>query len=176
MNTQIVGRHVELTDAIKEYIGTAIESLSKFNLDIISVRAIISTEEKKGKHGFSIEFTINLPHKNTIVIKQKDKDLYAAVDTALDRAMIVLGRHHDKITEHKSAGQAQNSIDALHEFAAEGEEDEIVPMDLELHKPLEIEDALNTLKASAQQFLVFNDHDGKTRVLHKRADGRYGLY
>lgn len=176
MNMQIVGRQFDLTDAIKEYINGAVDTLSKYDLDIISVRAIISTEEKKGKHGFSIEFTINLPHKNTIVVKQKDKDLYGAVDLAIDRAQKVLRRHHDKITEHKSAGQEQNTVDTLNEHPSEGEEDEIVPMDLDLHKPLEIEEALNSLKQSKQQFLIFNDHDNKTRVLHKRTDGRFGLY
>ncbi len=172
---QVVGRHIELTDSIKEYIDGAVSTLEKYNLDIISIRAIVSGEEKKGKNGVSIEFTINLPHKNTVVIKQRDKDLYAAIDIAMDRANKVLRRHHDKITEHKSEGIEQSSYDALAENS-EGTEDEIVPMDLELHKPLEIEEALNMLKESNQQFLIFNDHENKTRVIHKRNDNKFGLY
>lgn len=176
MNMQVVGRHIELTDPIKTYIDTAVESLSKFNLDIISVRAIVSAEEKKGKHGVSIEFTINLPHKNTVVVKQRDKDLYAAIDVAIDRAQKVLRRHHDKITDHKHQGQEQNTVDIMGEHGDQGEEDEIVPMDLALHKPLEVEEALNQLKESDKQFLIFNDHDNKTRVMYKRNDKRFGLY
>ena len=175
MNLQVVGRHIELTDPIKEYLDNAVTSLEKYTLDITSIRAIVSAEEKKGKNGVSIEFTINLPHKNTIVIKQRDKDLYAAVDVAIDRANKVLRRHHDKITEHKSDGIEQSSFDALNENTA-GSEDEIVPMDLDLHKPLEIEEALDMLKDSNKQFLIFNDHDNKTRVLHKRSDEKFGLY
>ncbi|MDH5465321.1 MAG: ribosome-associated translation inhibitor RaiA [Thiovulaceae bacterium] len=175
MNMQVVGRHIELTDPIKEYIDNAVETLNKYNLDIISIRAICSAEEKKGKHGVSIEFTINLPHKNTIVIKQRDKDLYAAIDIAISRAQKVLSRHHDKIKEHKSLGQEQNSVNQLDEIH-EGEEDEIVPMDLDLHKPLDVEEALEMLKDGKRQFIIFNDHDNKTRVLHKRNDNRYGLY
>ena len=48
MNTSIVGRHIDLTDAIKEYINSSIEVFKKFNLDIISVNSIISQEEKHG--------------------------------------------------------------------------------------------------------------------------------
>ena len=55
-------------------------------------------------------------------------------------------------------------------------ESEIIPVDLELHKPLEIEDALNDLKNSNRHFLVFNDHDSKMRVIYKRKDGKFGLY
>ena len=176
MNLQVVGRHIDLTDAIKEHIDAAVDTLTKYNLDIISIRAIVNAEEKKGKKGVSIEFTINLPHKNTIVVKQRDKALYAAIDLAIDRAHKVLRRHHDKITEHKSLGQEQNSLNQERALENDGAEDEIVPMDLELHKPLEIEEALEILKDSSQHFLVFNDHENKTRVLHKRNDNRYGLY
>lgn len=175
MNLQVVGRHLDLTDAIKEHIDAAVDTLSKYNLDIISIRAIVNAEEKKGKKGVSIEFTINLPHKNTIVVKQRDKDLYAAIDMAISRAHKVLSRHHDKIKEHKALGQDQNTLNQ-ESYSSEGLEDEIVPMDLELHKPLEIEEALEMLKESTQQFLIFNDHENKTRVLHKRNDNRYGLY
>ena len=49
-------------------------------------------------------------------------------------------------------------------------------MELELYKPLEVEEALEKLKASDMQFYVFNDIDAKMRVIYKRADGKFGLY
>ncbi len=179
MNTSIVGRHLELTDAIKNHIESVLGSLEKYHLDIISAKAIVSSEEKNGKKGFTVEFTINLPHKSTIVIKQKDKDVYAAADLAIDRAHKVLSRHHDKITDHKVTTLeelgAKQILEDEHE-EAHGSDDEIVPTDLDLHKPLEIEEALSTLKSSRQQFLVFNDIDGRMRVIYKRSDNKYGLY
>jgi putative sigma-54 modulation protein len=148
--------------------------MDKYNLDIISIAAIASAEQKKG---MSIEFTINLAHKGTVVIKQKDKDLYAAIDVAVDRAQKVLRRHHDKITGHRQTGLSALSIENEDaENIAEGTEDEIIPVELELYKPLEIDEALNKLKDSDQHFLIFNDHDDKTRVLYKRNDGKFGLY
>jgi putative sigma-54 modulation protein len=57
------------------------------------------------------------------------------------------------------------------------EEVEIVPMDLELHKPLDFEEAIEALLAEKKrQFIVFNDNEGLMRVMNKRADGRFGLY
>ena len=76
MNTSIVGRHVDLTDAIKDYINSSVEVFKKYNLDIISVNSIISQEEKHGKKAFSFEFTLNIAHLDTVVVKQKDKDLF----------------------------------------------------------------------------------------------------
>lgn len=181
MNISMVGRQVELTDSIKQQIEASIDSLSKFNLDIISVRAIASGEEKKGHKGkgVSIEFTLNLPNKNTIVIKQRDDDMYAAIDVATSRAQKALRRHHDRIRDHKKEGineakAASKDINMSEEKLAL--EDEIIPHELDLYKPQEVQDILEGLKDSDKQFEIFNDIDGKTRVLYKRKDGRFGLY
>lgn len=175
MNTSIVGKQFELTDSIKEYIQSAFDSLQKYNLDIISIRAVISADEKKGKKGFSVEFAINLAKMDTVVIKQKDKDLYAAVDLALDRASKVLRRHHDRLTTHKNKDDKKDNANLPQIENFDGV-DEIVPTELELYKPMEIEEALEKLKDSEMQFYVFNDIDAKMRVIYKRGDGKFGLY
>lgn len=180
MNTSIVGRHIELTDAIKEYINSSVEIFKKYNLDIISVNSIISKEEKNTKPLFVFEFTLNVAHLDTIVVKQKDRDLYSAIDIAVDRVSKVLRRHHDKVAGHKAT--------KLSEVEAAGAEDaianeldkldnEIVPVRLTSYKPIDIEEALNELKASDAVFKVFYDKDDNMRVLYKSsAEGKFGLY
>jgi len=182
MNISMVGRHVELTDAIKNHITASIETLEKYNLDIISVSAVASLQERGGKRGMSIEFTINLAGKNTIVIKQRDDDLYAAIDIAIDRAQKALRRLSDRLSDHrnesineaKKESQSLTPID-LHE-EQESQEDEIVPLELELYKPQEVADVLENLKNSDKIFELFIDYDGKTRLLYKRSDGKFGLF
>ncbi len=159
MNTSLVGRQLELTDAMKAHIESAIETLKKYNLDIISVRVVVSPDEKKG---FIVEFSINIAHKNTIVIKQDDKDMYAAVDLAVERAKKVLRRYHDKITDHQ--------IDKDEDEVSLEEVDEIIPMELELYKPLAHEDAVEVLKDSKRDFLVYNDYEDNVKVLIKNKD------
>jgi len=101
MNKSITGRHFELTEPIKNYAETLIDSLDKYHLDIISANTTISASEKHGKKGFVTEFIINLKDKNTIVITQVDKDVYAAMDLAIERVKKSLRRHADKIKDHK---------------------------------------------------------------------------
>lgn len=172
MNTSIVGKQFELTDSIKEYVEKGFESLSKYGLDIISARCVISADERHGKKGFWAEFNINLAGFNTVVVKQKDKDLYAAIDLAIERISKVLRRLHDKNITHKN----QDEFKENQFIPTMIEEDEIVPMELELYKPLEIDEALEKLKASKDIFLVFNDMDAKMRVLFKKKDGKFGLF
>lgn len=172
MNLSIVGKQLELTDALKSYVESAKDSLTKYNLDIISTRCVLSADEKKGKKGFSVEFAINLAHMNTVVIKQKDKDVYAAIDLAIERAQKVLRRHHDKITDYRvKEDEVESDIPGVADFA-----DEIIPTRLDSYKPIEIEEALDQLKESTKQFHVFTDMDDKMRVIYKRSDDKYGLY
>lgn len=177
MNISLTGRSIELTDPIKEYLQNAILSLSKFNLDIISVQAVCTKQSTGKKQGVSVEFTINLAGKNTVVIKQSDDDMYAAIDMAIERAQKALRRMHDKMNDHYGEGlNSAKTETADVKTAAEALEDEIVPAELELYKPREVAEVLEALKESEKQFEVFIDNGGKTRVLYKRNDGRFGLY
>ena len=177
MNISLTGRHLELTDAIKEHITTSLETLNKFNMDIISINVIASTQTKKGKEHSVVEFVINLAHKNSIIIKQNDSDLYAAIDTATSRAQKAMRRMHDKDSSHHKVGLNEtkaNDVDLKAEVAEM--EDEIVPVSLELYKPREVEDVLAELKDGDKMFEIFIDHEDKTRVLYKRNYGKFGLY
>lgn len=179
MNRSIVGRHFDLTDAIKEYANSAIDSLSKFNLDIISASTLISAEEKNGKKGFKVEFVINLKDKNTIVVSKKDKDVYSAIDIAIEKVKKTLGRHSEKIKNHKIMSFKDLGAEAAAVSVLETDDDEIeiVPMNLDDHKPIDIDEAMQHLKDEKnRQFIVFNDMDGNMRVMYKRADGKFGLY
>jgi putative sigma-54 modulation protein len=139
MNISLTGRNVELTDAIKEHMTSSIETLKKFNMDIISVNVIASTQTKKGKEHSFVEFVINLAHKNSIIIKQNDEDLYAAIDLAISRAQKAMRRIHDKESDHHKVGlNAAKAQDVDVKAASQEMEDEIVPVELDLYKPREV--------------------------------------
>ncbi|WP_373033618.1 sigma 54 modulation/S30EA ribosomal C-terminal domain-containing protein, partial [Sulfurovum sp.] len=76
---------------------------------------------------------------------------------------------------NESLNSAKNDTTNIKE-AAEAQEDEIVPVELELYKPKEVADVLEDLKSGDKQFEIFLDNEGKTRVLYKRNDGKFGLY
>ena len=170
MTTSIVGRGLELTDAIKNYAESAFEAIKKYNLDIISAKLVLS-ENKKGE--FNVEFIINVKDKHSVVITQKDKDLYAAIDLALDRAKKSLRRYADKIKDHNNGSIKDLIVD---ETPIKKEDEDIIPMELKIYKPLTIEEAKMILEESSDNFLVFNDPDGHLRVLVKLENGKYGLY
>ncbi len=174
MNLSIVAKQIEMTDAIKKYIEEKVSSFEKFHLDVIAVKAIVSSADKNGKKGFSIEFIIQLAGKDTVVIKQTDKDLYAAIDLAEERAKKVLRRHHDKVSSHKA--HAKMSVPLVAIESDEEQEDEIIPAELDIDKPVDIDEALEIFKMKGCMFMIFEDKAKKTRVMYRRKDGKIGLY
>jgi putative sigma-54 modulation protein len=55
-------------------------------------------------------------------------------------------------------------------------EDEIVPMRLDSYKPIDIQEALDNLKASKENFVAFYDKDDNFRVMYKMENNKFGLY
>ena len=180
MNTSIVGRHVTLTDDLKLHIESTIQTFKKYNLDMISVNAIISQEQKNGKNIITFEYVLNIANIESVVVKQRDKDLHNAIDIATDRVCKILRRHADKIKAHDATKLTEVAIAVEEDSIAkelEKLENEIMPMRLKSYKPMEIEDALNELKSDGGAFKVFYDMDDNFRVLYKMKDGiRFGLY
>ena len=77
MSKNIVGRHYDLSDSIREHISESIDGIDKYNLNIISSNTII-TADSKSKKNVSVELVLNLKDKNTIVITQSDNKITIA--------------------------------------------------------------------------------------------------
>lgn len=100
MNISVTGKHVELTKPMKNSALSGIESLKKYNLDIISADAVITALH--GGKVFNVEFKINVAHKDTVVVHEEHDDVYVAIDTVTQRAQKSLRRYHDKLVDHQA--------------------------------------------------------------------------
>ena len=166
MNVTIVGRHIELSEAMKNHIERVVNEVEKYNLKIMHS---IVTVEKDKRDFFTVEIIMNIPQKGTAVVHYKDKDMYAALDKAKDKLEKLLRRYHDKIVTHRKK-------DRIEELIVEEEQDEIIEMPLDVEKPLSIEEAVVEFKNSGLYFMVFKDLNGEKRVIYRRKDGKLGLY
>jgi putative sigma-54 modulation protein len=99
MNVQVHSKDITLQSSTRAHIESAIESFTKYSLDITSVNVHLSAEKK----GVSIEFDIRVAHAEPVVISQTDDDLDTAIDVSIDRATKALRRLHEKIVSHKNS-------------------------------------------------------------------------
>lgn len=98
MKVQIHAKDMSLHDGARAHIESAIDSFTKYSLEITSVKVHIKAQKK----GISIEFEIHIAHAQPVVISQSDDDLDTAIDLAIDRATKALRRLHDKVISHAS--------------------------------------------------------------------------
>lgn len=98
MNVQIHAKGLTLSDINKAHIETAIESFTKYQLEITTVNVNVTTE----KQGVAIEFDIHIAHAQPVVINQGDRDLDTAIDLAIERATKALRRLHTKVVSKKA--------------------------------------------------------------------------
>jgi len=99
MNVQVHAKDITLQSSTKAHIESAIESFTKYQLEITSVNVHVNAEKK----GISIEFDIHIAHAQPVIINQNDDNLDTAIDLAIDRANKALRRLHDKVISHQSA-------------------------------------------------------------------------
>ena len=98
MSLQIRAKGITLTDGTKAHIEGAVEAFKKYSLEMTSIDCIVASEKK----GVMVEFNIKIAHAQPVVITQKDDDLDAAIDLAIDRATKALRRLHDKVVSHRN--------------------------------------------------------------------------
>ena len=81
MNIKVTGKNIEVTDAMREYIEKRLEKLEKFSVQNTEVNVVCSVEREEQ----IIEIQIS-SGKEFIRVEERNADLYASVDLALDKA------------------------------------------------------------------------------------------
>lgn len=98
MQISVTGRHVEITDAIRGYAHDHIErELSGFPR-IEFVHVILDIE----KHRHRAEIVVQAKNHIRLEADHESDDMYASIDSAVDRAARQLRRQRDKVQDHKS--------------------------------------------------------------------------
>lgn len=109
MNVQITGHHLEVTPAIREYINTKLERVSRHFDHVIDTKVILSLEPLKHR----AEVTLHMRGKD-IHCEAAEENLYAAIDLLADKV-------DRKVVDHKKKTQSHFQTPAKRQIIAENE-------------------------------------------------------
>lgn len=188
----LVGRHMEITDAIRSY---AVEKLSKINhFGGRIMEATISMDVQKIVH--KVDFIINV-NNTKIKVSGVSDNMYASIDLAIDRLKNKLSRYLKRLHEHHARGAAaiemnvnliNRVVDEMEIVNDEIEEASLQKVDLDLRphpvvssktiliKTLNNQEAVMKIELSEDAFLVYrSEEDQKLKVIYRRDDGNYGI-
>lgn len=105
MNLNLTGRHLEITPAIREYVGSKLDRVKRHFDSVIDINVILSVDKLVQK----AEATLHLSGKN-IHAETMDSNLYAAIDAlfdALDRQVL---KHKEKFEARRHDDTGKNSV------------------------------------------------------------------
>lgn len=98
MHITVTGRHVDITDSIREYAQAKVEQNLAIFRRIESVHVILDVE----KHRQMAELVIQGKAHIRVDAKAQSNDLYASIDAAVEKAERQMERIKEKIENHKS--------------------------------------------------------------------------
>ena len=97
MNTQITGHHVEITAAIRDYVNGKLERVTRHFDHVIDINVILSVEKLQQK----VEATVHVRGKE-IFAESDDQNMYAAIDSLVDKLDRSVIRHKEKQQDRRS--------------------------------------------------------------------------
>lgn len=184
---QITGRHVEITDSMKEYAMEKVAKVERFINRIIDVNVIMDIQ--KLDHRVEIILTFGGMKVSSTATTT---DMYASIDKAVDKLSAQLRRYKSKIQDHHAKGLA--IVDMNVNVLKRPAEDDELDFDIEdvkdnrFHphaiikqktlplKSLTYDEAVMKMELSGDAFLIFkSEEDQNLRVIYRRKDENYGV-
>ena len=101
MEVTVTGKHIDITDPIRQYAQEKIGRLTKFYDRITSVQAIA---DRYDSHRYQVELVAHVEGHEHFVATAQNDDLYACLDETVDKMGRQLHDYKDKLRNHKHAG------------------------------------------------------------------------
>jgi putative sigma-54 modulation protein len=177
MQIHVTGRHLSVTEPIKEYARKKIENIGIDFPRILDAHVILDVE----KHRQTAEVVLHCGNHIVIEARAESEDLYASIDEVIAKVMRQLRKAKTKIQRHQPRALQPYEVDmrVLSPLAEEHEEHaepEVVMTEKFAVKPMFVDEAVLQLQLSHRQFLVFlNARTEKVNVLYRRKTGNFGL-
>lgn len=100
MNLTISGHHLEVTPALREYVRTKLERVTRHFDQVVEVAVLLTVEKLTEKERRQkAEVTLHVKGRD-IFIENAAEDMYAAIDQLMDKLDRQVVRHKDRLQNH----------------------------------------------------------------------------
>lgn len=179
MKIQVRGNHLEVTEALHQYVEKKIGRLEKYFHAPTEHTVHVTLSVVRDYH--TVEVTMPI---NGFVIRAEERsgDMYASIDTVSDKLEKQIEKHKTKLNKRvRQEGthslfkeQGEGNLGVL----VEDEEDlsDLVRVKKFAVKPMPVDEAIMQMDLLGHDFFVFsNAETEEVNVVYKRKDGQYGL-
>lgn len=175
MRMIISGRHLEITNAIREYAEKKIGRITKYFENIVEIDITLSVEHSKTEGDKHTADVLLFANGTKIKAKASDSILYAAIDEVIDILENQMKKYKEKLKNRQHHHVNLKEKMALNLDNEEDNNKKLVKSKLISPKPMSIEEAILQMEALEQEFYAFMNHETEEmNVVYKRVDGIYG--
>ena len=191
---QVTGRHVSVTEAMKEYCRRRLSCLHLDYPKIIEVQMILDVQ----KYRHTAEMILHCNNHITLEATAESGDMYASVDDVVDKIARQMRKYKTRLMQHhrprkhairhieekvlrwewvEATEQAPEPI-TVEDGSSETNRSEPSVIKTEKYpvKPMFIVEAVLQMEMSTKQFLVFlNAKTERMNVIYRRKNGDFGL-
>jgi putative sigma-54 modulation protein len=185
-NVMVTGRHVHVTEGMKQHAVERISKLDRIGDRIVDVHVTMDIQKLTHRVDIMMKYahTFIRSHANST-------DMYASIDEAVDRLNRQLRRYKKKLQDHYAKKLPIEEV-PVRIFTVEDFEDEYAGEDIEIEKPkathrvvatetrsikiLSDEEAIMQMELSGDPLMVYrSETDRRLKIIHRREDGNYAI-
>jgi len=179
MQVSITGRHVELTDAMKDYVNDKLQHLKHSFDHVVDVHVVLSVEKFRQRSEVSMQVSgINIHGSH------ETDDMYASIDGVMDKLNRQLKRYRAKLRKHSTQHGQRDTRDIKvshrvidlkqeQEELAETETPKVLNHETLEALTMSIDEAVMQMELNDEQnILLFTNAESSTlNALYRRSDG-----
>jgi putative sigma-54 modulation protein len=190
MQLSVTFRHMDSTDALRDYAREKVERIRKYFPDPIKAHVVLMCDR-----GYNHTADVMITLHNGLAIKgvETTEDMYSSIDLVMAKIERQVRRYKEKIRSHKGSEGLHGQREITHSvlsvpdveatLAATGNghvqvaaEPSIIKKSKFFAKPLTPNEAVMQMNLLGNDFLVFtNAASHEVNVVYRRGDGTYGL-
>jgi len=170
MNIIIRGKHIELTDALKEYVMKRVGKLEKYSDEFMDVQVTLLVERDRHR----VEVTAPI-HGMILRGEEETEDMYSSIDMVVEKLERQIDKYRTRINKRMRT-KVLKDHEPKQPIGADEPHEEVVRNKKFNAKPMSVEEAIMQMNLVGHTFFVFTNADSQEmNVVYLRNNGDYGL-
>jgi len=182
LEVEVYGRNMDVTDRIHKYVDKKVAKLDRFLPGIEEARVDVAYNKSARNAADRQVAQITVRGKGFVLRSEESADdIFAAMDTALDKLQRRIERYKGKRYRGRGDGKSVAEAVSIVNKAPDRENEEVYSViarrKIFLMAPMDELEAIEQMNLLGHEsfFVFYNSNSPGINVLYKRRDGTYGI-
>jgi putative sigma-54 modulation protein len=180
MDLQVIGKNLEVSQSMRDYVQRKMNRLVRYLPGIDDAKVEIRREKTKSpEHRFTVQITVR---NRGMLLRAEEKGINAnaAIDMVVEVLARQIKRYKGKASDRKDKGvsiaRQMGNIEAAEVSKKRAASPELARIKRFIVKSMTIEESAEQMELLGHDFFLFvNDENGELNLIYRRKDGNYGL-